>query len=202
MTALNTDRTAPPLQTQLLTRTASQILGPFYPLIEPFKGGDLTRVEGRPGQAQGQVLYLGGRVLDRTGVPVRGAKLEVWQANTFGRYDHPNDENTAPLDPSFQGFAVVHTDDDGRYSLKTIKPGAYPAGPDTIRPAHIHFEVYGKRERLVTQMYFAGDPHHQTDRFLQSAIRQDTIVMPVLDPVQGMEAEARRIVFDIVLMRG
>ena len=117
-------------QQALLPRTASQILGPFYPLGEPSKGGDLTRVAGRPGQAQGQVLYLGGRVLDRAGNPARGVKLEIWQANSRRPlFDHPNDENPAPLDPSFDGFAVVQTDDQGYYSLKTIKPGRLPGRP-------------------------------------------------------------------------
>ncbi len=189
-------------QSRLLPTTSPQILGPFYPLVEPSKGGDLTQVAGRPGRAQGQLIYLGGRVLDRTGAPVRGAKLEIWQANSFGRYTHPNDDNAAPLDPAFEGFAVVQTDDEGRYSLKTIKPGAYPTGPTSVRPSHIHFEVFGRRERLVTQMYFAGDPHHDKDRWLQSSGRQETIVMPMLDPLGGMEADARRVIFDIVLMNG
>lgn len=185
-----------------LTTTSPQILGPFYPLGKPSKGGDLTRIEGRPGQAEGQVIYLGGRVLNRDGEPVKGAKLEIWQANTHGRYTHPNDDNAAPLDPSFEGFAVVNTDDEGRYSLKTIKPGAYPTGPSTIRPSHIHFEVFGKLERLVTQMYFAGDPHHENDSWLQSSRRQETIVMPVQDPLAGMEAASKRVEFNIVLMNG
>ena len=185
-----------------LTTTSPQILGPFYPLGEPSKGGDLTRVEGRPGQAEGQVIYLGGRVLNRDGEPVKGAKLEIWQANTHGRYTHPNDDNAAPLDPSFEGFAVVNTDDEGRYNLKTIKPGAYPTGPNTIRPSHIHFEVLGKLERLVTQMYFAGDPHHENDTWLQSSRRRETIVMPIQDPLAGMDEGSKRVVFDIVLMNG
>jgi protocatechuate 3,4-dioxygenase beta subunit len=186
-----------------LKHTAHQILGPFHPLIEPSKGGDLTRVEGRPGRAQGQVVYLSGKVLDQFGSPVRGAKLEIWQANSFGRYTHPNDENSAPLDPSFEGFAVVETDDDGKYALKTIKPGAYPTGPNTIRPSHIHFEVFGKRERFITQLYFEGDPHQAEDPWLQSAMnRKDTIIMPVQDPIEGMEAEAKRVMFDVVLANG
>ena len=186
----------------LLPRTAHQILGPFYPLGEPSKGGDLTRVAGRPGQAQGQILYLGGRVLNRHGQPVRAGKIEIWQANSFGRYRHPNDDNPAPLDDSFEGFAVVHTDDDGRYTLKTVKPAAYPVGPSRMRPSHIHFEVYGRSERFVTQMYFQGDPYQDTDPFLQSAARPETIVMPVLDPAPGMDPGARQAVFDIVLMNG
>ena len=185
-----------------LTTTSPQILGPFYPLGKPSKGGDLTRIEGRPGQAEGQVIYLGGRVLNRDGEPVKGAKLEIWQANSHGRYTHPNDDNEAPLDPSFEGFAVVQTDDEGRYNLKTIKPGAYPTGPSTIRPSHIHFEVFGKLERLVTQMYFAGDPHHENDTWLQSSRQPQTIVMPMQDPLAGMDENSKRVVFDIVLMNG
>ena len=150
-----------------LTTTSPQILGPFYPLGTPSKGGDLSRVEGRKGRAEGQLIYLGGRLLDRDGNPVRRAKIEIWQANTHGRYTHPNDDNPAPLDPNFEGFAVVQTDDDGYYNLKTIKPGAYPTGPDSVRPSHIHFEVWGKRERLVTQLYFAGDPYQDRDPWLQ-----------------------------------
>ena len=202
MTTDHTRQGQPAGAAHLLPTTSPQILGPFYPLVTPSKGGDLTRVDGRPGRAAGQVIYLGGRVLDRTGSPVKNAKLEIWQANAHGRYSHPNDNNPAPLDPSFEGFAVVHTDDDGAYSLKTIKPAAYPAGPNRMRPAHIHFEVWGKRERLVTQMYFAGDPHHDTDRWLQSSMAQSTIVMPILDPIPGMDADARRVVFDIVLQQG
>lgn len=198
----SSDNRAPGPASKHLQTTSPQILGPFYPLAVPSKGGDLTRIDGRPGHAQGQVLYLGGRVLNRDGEPVKRAKLEIWQANSLGRYAHPNDENPAPLDPFFEGFAVVETDDDGRYSLKTIKPGAYPAGPNRMRPSHIHFEVFGKRERLVTQMYFAGDPFHDTDPWLQSSMSKHTIVMPVLDGVAGMDDGAKRIDFDIVLMRG
>ncbi|MFT5174984.1 MAG: protocatechuate 3,4-dioxygenase beta subunit [Gammaproteobacteria bacterium] len=187
---------------QSLAPTSHQILGPFYPLSEPSKGGDLTQVAGRSGRAQGQLLYLSGRVLNRNAQPVRGAKMEIWQANSVGRYTHPNDNNCAPLDENFEGFAVVHTDDDGHYTLKTVKPGAYPTGPSSIRPSHIHFEVYGKRERFVTQMYFAGDPHHDKDRWLLSSNRPETIVMPILDRVDGMEDDAKQVHFDLVLMNG
>lgn len=186
----------------LLPRTSDQILGPFYPLTEPVKGSDLTVVPGRPGRAQGQILRLTGRVLDRTGAPVRGGTLKIWQANTFGRYAHPNDDNPAPLDPAFEGFAEVTTDGDGVYNLRTIKPGAYPTGPTTVRPSHIHFEVLGKRERLITQLYFAGDPHHDKDRWLQSSAKPETIVMPIRAPVAGMAADEKLVVFDIVLMHG
>lgn len=191
-----------PAGAALLPRTSDQILGPFYPLSEPAKGGDLTRVPGRPGRAQGQVIRVTGRVLDRKGEPVRGGKLQIWQANHFGRYTHPNDDNSAPLDPCFEGFAVISTDNDGHYDLRTIKPGAYPTPRGSMRPSHIHFEVFGKSERLITQLYFAGDPHQDTDTWLRSSPSPDTIVMPVREPAPGMEPEEKLVVFDIVLMHG
>jgi protocatechuate 3,4-dioxygenase beta subunit len=140
-----------------LHRTPGQILGPFYP-VKPFdQNADLTKVPGRPGHAEGEILNVMGRVLNLKGEPVSNSKVEVWQANAHGRYTHPSDTNPAPLDPNFEGSAALTTDPEGRYRFKTIKPGAYPIGPNTIRPAHIHFEVYGKQDRLVTQMYFEGD---------------------------------------------
>ncbi|HJU30419.1 MAG TPA: protocatechuate 3,4-dioxygenase [Hyphomicrobiaceae bacterium] len=201
-TSTQTAGAAPRNGATMLPRTSDQILGPFYPLGEPAKGGDLTRVPGRPGRAQGQIIRVTGRVLDKTGEPVRGGKLQIWQANTFGRYTHPNDDNSAPLDPCFEGFAVLDTDEDGRYDLRTVKPGAYPTPRGNIRPSHIHFEVFGKRERLITQLYFAGDPHHDTDTWLQSSPNPATIVMPVREPGPGMSQDEKLVVFDIVLMHG
>jgi len=112
-----------------LQRTPDQILGPFYPLSELPRTSDLTRVPGRSGRAEGQVINVMGRVLNLAGEPVRNAKVEVWQANTHGRYTHPSDPNPAPLDPNFEGSALLATDSEGRYRFKTIKPTAYPAGP-------------------------------------------------------------------------
>lgn len=85
--------------------------------------------------------------------------MELWQANAHGRYNHPSDPNPAPLDPNFEGFAVQYTDAEGRYRFRTIKPGAYPTGIENWwRPAHIHFDVTGRTDKLVTRMYFDGDP--------------------------------------------
>ena len=98
----------------------------------------------------------------RTGDPIRGALVEVWQANAAGRYRHEVDNHPAPLDPNFSGAGRCLTDDDGNYRFVTIKPGAYPWGnhENAWRPAHIHFSLFGRAftERLVTQMYFPGDP--------------------------------------------
>ena len=132
----------------VLARTPPQILGPFYPITrKPELGGDLTRHAG--GKAIGTVLYLSGRVTTVTGNPVCDAQIEIWQANASGRYDHPGDENPAPLDPHFAGYGLLRTDADGRYAAKTIRPIAYPVAPGVIRPAHIHFMVTNRTERLL-----------------------------------------------------
>ena len=98
-------------------------------------------VKGRAGKALGQIVYLSGRVLDLNGKPIPNAKVEIWQANTFGRYTHPGDSNPVPLDSNFEGHGVIITNTDGMYSFKTVKPGAYPAGEGQTRPPHIHFLV-------------------------------------------------------------
>src|SRR5882724_8949643 len=96
----------------------------------------------------------------------------------------------SPLDPSFEGSAVLTTDSEGRYRFKTIKPAAYPAGPNRMRPAHIHFQVSGRQDKIVTQMYFEGDPHNKTDPFLNSVGetgRQELLVKKLLDPSPDFE---------------
>jgi protocatechuate 3,4-dioxygenase beta subunit len=183
-------------------RTPDQILGPFYPLKPLGRDADLTRVPGRPGRAQGQVLNVMGRVLNLKGEPVRNAKIEVWQANAHGRYTHPSDTNPAPLDPNFEGAALLTADTDGRYRFTTIKPAAYPAGPNSMRPAHIHFQVSGQQDRLVTQMYFEGDQYNATDRFLQTAGRTELLVTKLLPPTAELEPESKLVMFDIVLNVG
>src|SRR5258705_691518 len=177
-------------------RTPEQILGPFYPLRTLSRNADLTKVPGRPGRGAGVVLNVVGGVPNLKGETVRNAKVKIWQATTHGRYAHPSDHNTAPLDPNFEGSALLTTDNDGRYRFKTIKPAAYPAGPDRMRPAHIHFQVSGQQDRLVTQMYFDGDPYNATDRFLQTALEQkDLLITRLMPPAPDMEPESKLVVF-------
>jgi protocatechuate 3,4-dioxygenase beta subunit len=185
-----------------LRRTPEQILGPFYPLSDIPQTTDLTRPPGRSGRAEGQLLNVMGKVLNLAGEPVRNAKVEIWQANSHGRYTHPSDPNPAPLDSNFDGFAVLATDADGRYRFTTIKPAAYPTGPNSMRPAHIHFQVTGKQDRLVTQLYFEGDPYNATDPFLNSAGRKEALITKVLDPTPDLEAGSKLVMFDIVIYKG
>lgn len=166
-----------------LNRTQDQILGPFYPIMsKPNRTGDLTRVPGGSGRAKGQLLIVKGRVIDPAGKPVAGADVEIWQANAVGRYAHPDDTNPAPLDPNFEGFGAVTTGTDGYYQFKTIKPPPYPVTPIRTRPAHIHFDVRGRHDELITQMYFEGDPYHKTDAFLQSASNPEALIVKLSLP--------------------
>ena len=189
---------------QVPRRTPDQILGPFYPVVKPLdQDADLTTIAGKPGRAAGQVIHVMGRVVNAEGRPVQGARVEVWQGNTHGRYTHPSDHNPAPLDPNFEGFAVLTTDAEGRYRMKTIKPGAYPAGPDRMRPPHIHFDITGKSNRLVTQMYFAGEPLNDKDLFLQGAgAGKERLIVSLRPPTQGLEPDSLVARWDIVLEDG
>ena len=121
---------------------------------------DLTTQAG--GAAHGERIIVTGRVLDETGRPIPHMLIELWQANAAGRYRHPADQHAAPLDPNFIGAGRVRTDARGYYRFLTIRPGAYPwrNHPNAWRPAHLHFSLFGPccLTRLVTQMYFPGDP--------------------------------------------
>jgi protocatechuate 3,4-dioxygenase beta subunit len=153
--------------------TLSEVTGPtFDDLWCGPNAADLTRVDGRAAEAQGQRIIVSGRVVDDAGRPVRGTLVEVWQANAAGRYHHGSDLHDAPLDPNFTGAGQVVTDDEGRYRFLTIRPGAYPWRNtyNAWRPAHIHFSVFGPSfaTRLITQMYFEGDPLLTTDPVFHS----------------------------------
>jgi protocatechuate 3,4-dioxygenase beta subunit len=138
---------------------------------------DLTR-SAATGQREplGERINVSGRLLGTDGRPIGGQLVELWQANSAGRYAHEVDQHPAPLDPAFLGAGRTLTDREGRYSFTTIKPGAYPwrNHHNAWRPAHIHFSVFGRAftERLVTQMYFPGDP----------LLAYDPIVASVVDP--------------------
>ncbi len=155
-----------------LTRTELTGPGPFISTITP-SDADLTRNSGNSGEAIGQRIIVTGRVLDDLGRPVPNTLLEIWQANSAGRYRHQLDQWPGPLDPNFLGVGRCLTDENGVYRFTTIKPGAYPwkNHQNAWRPAHIHFSVFGPGtlSRLVTQMYFPDDPLHALDPIFNSA---------------------------------
>lgn len=172
--------------------------GPFYPIVDQTdKDADLTHVAGRDGRAQGEVVRVSGRVLDESGVPIANAVVDVWQANAAGRYDHEGDTSESPKDPNFQGWAILKTDAEGRYSFTTIKPGAYTAMDDWVRPPHIHYKVScrGYRE-LITQMYWNGEPLNDTDNLFLSIPEEERKLLLVAFDDSGEVPEGE---FNIVL---
>jgi protocatechuate 3,4-dioxygenase beta subunit len=189
---------------QKLRRTPDQVLGPFYPLTKPVdRGADLTVVSGKSGRAQGQVVHVMGRVLNLQGKPIPGARVEIWQANAQGRYTHASDRNPAPLDPNFDGFGVQVTDGEGHYRFKTIKPGAYPTPiSGWTRPPHIHFDVTGRTDKLVTQLFFENDPLNDKDMLLQSSWAKELLTTKLLPPTQDLEQDSLLALWDIIVPQG
>jgi len=154
-----------------LPDTLSEITGPiFRKEIVAVNACDLTR-QGK-GEPLGERIVVSGQVLDEDSRPVRGSLVEIWQANSAGRYLHKIDQHDAPLDPNFVGVGQTFTDGEGRYRFVTIRPGAYPwrNHPNAWRPQHIHFSLFGPAfaTRLVTQMYFEGDPLLEFDPIFNS----------------------------------
>jgi protocatechuate 3,4-dioxygenase beta subunit len=171
----------------VIPHTLSELSGPVYghESVRP-SDSDLTRQH--TGEPLGERIIVGGRVTDEDGRPIPNTLIEIWQANAAGRYIHAGDRHPAPLDPNFTGAGRCVTDADGRYRFVTVKPGAYPwkNHANAWRPAHIHFSLFGASflTRLVTQMYFPGDPLIPLD--------------PILNAVPDMAARQRLVAaFDL-----
>jgi protocatechuate 3,4-dioxygenase beta subunit len=179
-----------------LLPTPEQSTGPFYPVSFPLDAdADLLTVAGQAAQAQGTPTYLLGGLLDTEGRPVRGARIEIWQCDAFGRYHHPRQGGGA--DPAFQGFGAATADAEGAWRFRTIRPVPYPG-----RAPHIHFAVFPPGgERFTTQMYVAGEAGNEAD-FLLSRVRDPAararLIVP-LQPADDVEAGALLGRFDIVL---
>lgn len=181
---------------KMLPPTASSDMGPFYPVDRlPEDDADLTWIKGHDKRALGNVIEVSGRVLDRHGNPVQGANLEIWQANSVGRYAHANDIATAPLDPNFQGYAKLRTGANGDWRLTTIKPAAYDS-PIGKRTPHIHFDVQGRRHRLVAQMYFSDDAEMNARDTLYKGLGSGAVTS-----VANLDSAAKYR-WDVVLMDG
>jgi protocatechuate 3,4-dioxygenase beta subunit len=179
-----------------LALTPEQTEGPFYPDDPPTeRDADLTRLAGKSQRAAGQIIEVRIRVLDRQGRPLRGARIEMWQANAAGRYDHPGDSNAAPLDPNFQGYARLASGPDGLAKITTVKPGAYPF-QQRMRTPHLHWLIAARGNELTTQMYFPGEARNEQDRVL------DDVADPRLVTARAGRAEeagAQGYDWDVVL---
>lgn len=187
-----------------LPQRLTEITGPLFG-AERVGEHDDDLTAGHAGEPIGERIIVSGRVLDSDGRPVPDALIEVWQANAAGRYAHHVDDHPAPLDPNFSGGGRCVTDSLGNYRFITIKPGPYPWGNhyNAWRPAHIHFSLFGRAftQRLVTQMFFPGDPLFPLDPIFNSipdeAARQRLISSFDIDNTVPDWAMAYR--WDIVL---
>ena len=174
--------------------TLTELTGPLK-LARKLKVDDRDLSRAGPGGARalGQLIMVSGRLLDEDDSPVRGAVIELWHANSAGRYIHPMDaQSPAPIDPNFVGAGRMLTDADGKFEFLTIKPGAYPVPehPQRLwRPPHIHLSVFGDgfMSRLVTQMYFPGDPLNAQDFILNSVPDADARERLVARQIPMME---------------
>jgi protocatechuate 3,4-dioxygenase, beta subunit len=155
-----------------LPHTVTEVTGPQLSGVVGLKAADSDLTVQGAGEPLGERIIVSGHVYDTEGKPLRDTLVEVWQANASGRYAHRWDRWAAPLDPNFKGAGRCVTDADGRYEFTSIKPGAYPWGNhyNAWRPAHIHFSLLGRAftQRLVTQMYFPGDPFFAYDPIFNS----------------------------------
>lgn len=159
--------------------TPPETAGPFYPVTgQEDKDFDLTQISGKNKSAQGEIICIQAEVINLDGRPLKNATVELWQANAVGRYRHAFDSNQAPIDPNFQGWAIVKTNNKGIVRFKTIFPGAYPASSNWIRPPHIHFKLTkdGYQE-LTTQMYFPEEPLNDKDKLLNRKSDQEKKLM-------------------------
>lgn len=176
-----------------LRATASQTVGPYFAIgLEWLERRDLAD----PGVA-GEHLLIAGRVLDGDGKPVPDAVLEFWQANSHGKYPHPEDAQDKPVEPAFRGFGRISTDDEGRFGFATIKPGPVPGPDDRMQAPHIAVSVFarGLLKRLVTRIYFPGEPANDADYALQlvEPARRGTLI------AKKVGADAGRLEWNVIL---
>ena len=185
-----------------LKPTGQETFGPFYPVRAPQSHDtDLTHYRGHNQRARGQLIEINGRVLDTSGRPLPRTMMTVWQANAAGRYTNPVDKNPAPLDPNFLGVASFGVAADGRYRLRTVKPGPYPEPSGTMRTPHIHFDVTNADYRLATQMYFPEEPLNATDLLLSTLkFRHRDPAAAICRPVPSREPGVLAFEWDIILL--
>jgi protocatechuate 3,4-dioxygenase alpha subunit len=177
-----------------LGQTPSQTVGPFFHFALPLYASPVLVTD----KTKGERIRIEGRVIDGDGKPLSDALIEIWQANAEGRYDHPEDKQDKPIDPEFHGFGRSATDNDGRYSFQTIRPGAVPGPGNTLQAPHVNVTVFarGMLKQLVTRLYFEDEKLNADDPILAripDALRRSTLI------ARRKNGKDAPFVFDIVL---
>lgn len=197
---------SPRLPLLSLQNSLSEVTGPvFAPEELGALDHDLIRNYAQTGDPIGERIIVHGHVRDENGKPVPGVLIEIWQANAGGRYRHKNDHYIAPIDPNFGGCGRTLSDADGHYFFRTIKPGPYPYRNllNDWRPAHVHFSIFGSGfvQRLITQMYFVGDPLIATDAIIATIPDKEAIqrLVAEIDMNATVPLDTLAYRFDIVL---
>ena len=185
--------------------TQYETMGPFHPNRDQSdKDFDLTQFNGSSQRAEGEIIYVRGKVTDEDCHPVKGAVIMIWQANKYGKYTHEYDGSDIKDDPHFQGWGQVVTNEEGEYGFKTVKPGAYPldAEKNDWRTPHIHFKVSRRGyHELISQMYFEGEALNEKDIFAStlSDEEREQVIRSTAMNVQRLEQGAGLIQFDLVI---
>lgn len=176
--------------------TPTEMEGPFYP-ITPQKDQDLdlTRVKGKTGVAKGEIIEVYGQVFDQNMNPIEDVTIDLWQANSHGKYHHPHDTSEAPVDENFQGWAIIQSRTNGKFKFKTVIPGAYPLNTSRQRTPHIHFKISKLGyDSLLTQMYFPNHPLNKKDGLFNHKSKEEQVMMTAKK--QGYSSQYR---YDIIL---
>jgi protocatechuate 3,4-dioxygenase beta subunit len=183
---------------RVLLTTPSQSAGPFYPTQLPLDDdNDLTMVRGQAKQAAGIISELTGKIVDINGRPVDDARIEIWQCDANGRYRHPRERGSKAIDPNFQGHGLTHTDQQGQYRFRTIRPVPYPG-----RTPHIHVAVFARGEDpFVTQLYIKAETRNETD-FLFNRVPEDRRHLVMAEFADNEQVKnSQKAQFDIILNR-
>ena len=178
-------------QSLTITPTPAEAEGPFYPVVaQADQDFDLTKTNGKAGEAKGEFIFIEGKILDSNGQVIPKATIDMWQANTFGRYRHPFDRSNNAIDEHFQGWAIIQSGENGGFRFKTVIPGAYDAGQGWTRPPHLHFKVSktGFLE-LTTQMYFEGDSLNDKDYLFKSKNDEEKEAMTAKNTSKTLNGE-------------
>ncbi|WP_052262767.1 protocatechuate 3,4-dioxygenase [Pseudoalteromonas luteoviolacea] len=185
-------------QVQARTVTPREMEGPYYPITpQKDKDADLTQVAGKIGKAKGTVIEIFGQVFDNDGNALEDVTVDLWQANSFGRYHHPHDRSDAPIDEHFQAWAIIQTKAQGHFRFKTVFPGAYPLNASQQRTPHIHLKISKKGyHSLLTQMYFPDHPLNQSDGLFNSKTAVEQTLMTA-----KKTTAANQYRYDIVLQK-